>query len=253
MIDSPVSVVIPELSILVPCLNEEDNIPSVLEALERLRVEGPIPNLEVLLLDDNSSDNTFARSLQEADKYPLLNVRVLRRPGPRRGYGAIVRFGMAHARGAYVVPVAADMVDPVYLLPDFLKRMRAGGDLVQCSRYLKPGDAATIPFKYKFFQSIWRFLVKTLIGREIPDTTYAFRIFRRADALAYGINSSGFNISPEIFFKTLLRGGRIEYVAEAQGVRQRGVSKFIFKREGPGYAYVLLRAFLHGSGLIHWF
>jgi len=124
--------------------------------------------------------------------------------------------------------------------------------MVQCSRYLNKSDANTIPFKYKFFQTGWRFLVKLLLRQDIKDSTYSFKIFRRVDVLGFGIVSNGFSISPEIFFKILLSGGKTDYVAHSQGVRKIGKSKFVFLREGTGYSYVLFRAWLHRLGIL-WF
>ena len=241
-----------EMSIIVPCLDEEDNVWITLKDLDDLRREHRLTNLETLVLDDASSDQTYERAVECVDQFPELNLRVIRRPEPRRGYGAILRFGIAHARAEYCVPVSADGVDPIDVIPVFLDKVRAGADLVQCSRYISPGDADTIPFKYKFFQSIWRFLVKLLLGESIRDSTYALKIFRRIDVLAMGLSSNGFGISPEIFFKVLLSGGRIEFVSAGQGVRRHGKSKFIFRREGFGFAYVLLRAWLHRLGIL-WF
>lgn len=242
----------PSISIIVPCLNEVFSIGEVFQSVENLRVKSMLDGIELLILDDDSDDETATRAGEESKRFPALSPRVIRRPPPRRGYGAVIRYGLAHARGEFVVPLAADMVDPLELIPEFLSKMRSGADLVQCSRYIRAGDSGTIPFKYKFFQAIWRFLVRRMLGVEIPDTTYAFRMFRRTDALSMCLASNGFSLSPEIFFKTLLRGGRIEYIARAQGVRHHGVSKFIFRREGPGYAYVLVRAWLHRMGVCRW-
>jgi len=242
-----------ELTILIPCLNEQDNICEILDDLNNLRNQHGLHSFEVLVLDDASTDQTFQKCYDCIEKFPNLNLRVVRRFEPRRGYGAIVRFGIANARGKYCVPVAADRVDPIDLIPDFLKRVRNGADLVQCSRYLNPDDAATIPFKYKFYQVIWRFLIRVLFAQEIRDSTYAFKIFSRVDVLALGLDSNRFSISPEIFFKVMLSGGKIEFVAAGQGVRQRGKSKFIFRREGLGYGYVLARAWLHKTRLMLWF
>jgi glycosyltransferase involved in cell wall biosynthesis len=242
-----------ELSILVPCLNEEESVRPLLERIDVVRKAHGLEKMEVLVLDDSSTDRTFERSVECVDDFPDLNLRVIRRYEPRRGYGAVLRFGMAYARGRYVIPVAADGVDPLEQIPFFLERARKGADLVQCSRYLSPGDAATIPFSYKLFQVIWRSLVRILLRENIRDSTYAFKIFNRLDILALGLQSNRFSASPEMFLKVLLTGGRIEYVAAGQGVRRHGVSKFIFRREGPGYAYVLLRAWLHRTGLVLWF
>lgn len=242
----------PELSIIVPCLDEEENIEPLLASLESLRTQHNLTGFETLVLDDSSHDRTFEKTGKCFSKFPNLNIRVIRRYEPRRGYGAIVRFGIAHARGQYCVPVSADGVDPIELIPVFLQRVRAGADLVQCSRFLTLGDDRTIPFKYRFWQTNWRFFIRLLMGQDIRDSTYAFKVFRRTDVLALGLSANGFSISPEIFFKVLLSGARVEHVPRGQGVRQRGKSHFVFRREGFGFAYVLLRAWLHRLGVL-WF
>ncbi len=241
-----------ELSIIVPCLNEEENLEPLLTRLEEVRATHNLTNFETLLLDDSSTDRTFAKSIECLKKFPELRIRAIRRYEPRRGYGAIIRFGIAHARGQYCVPVSADDVDPIELIPVFLERVRAGVDVVQCSRYLREGDKETIPFKFKFWHSIWRALLRVLLRENIRDTTYPFRIFRRTDILALGLFSNRFSISPEIFFKLFLSGARIEYLARGQGIRQRGKSNFVFRREGPRYFHVLMRAWLHRLGIL-WF
>jgi dolichol-phosphate mannosyltransferase len=130
--------------------------------------------------------------------------------------------------------------------------MRDGANLVQCSRYSRENDASTIPFKYKFFQAIYRALVKLLLGVEIRDSTYSFKMHDRVRMMALGLSSNRFNISPEITFKTLLSGGKIVYVPGSQGVRIYGISKFNFWKEGPGFAWVLFRSALHRIGIL-WF
>ena len=241
-----------ELSLIIPCLNEEDNIGIVLEDIDCIVKKFNLNNIETVILDDSSTDHTFDRAVDCCDQYPELNIRIIRRYEPRRGYGAVVRFGIASAKGLYCIPISADAVDPLEILPTFLDKMRNGADMVQCSRYLEDNDASTIPFKYKFFQNIWRFLVRFLLGQEIRDSTYSYKIFRRVDVLGLGIVSNGFSISPEIFFKLLLSGAKIEYIPHGQGVRKIGTSKFLFLREGTGYSYVLLRAWLHRFGIL-WF
>jgi glycosyltransferase involved in cell wall biosynthesis len=243
----------PDLTIVIPCLNEEENIVLILDRLVGV-LDGHGISTEIIVVDDQSDDRTFlaaeATAKRHADK---LSIRVVRRPLHRRGYGAAVRWGVAHGTAKYCIFVSADGVDPVELIPDFYSRMEAGATLVQCSRYLVKSDAATIPFKYKFYQFFYRFGVRFALGHFIADSTYAFKMFRRIDLLGMGLKQNRFSISPEITFKTLLIGGRVEYVAAGQGTRQIGASKFYFRREAFGYGYVLLRAWLHRTGLAFWF
>lgn len=241
-----------ELSIIVPCLNESENIEKTLVTILNI-VKSHNLSVETLVIDDSSTDDTFEKAQEMVRKLPELRLRVFKRPKPRLGYGAVVKYGLARARGRYCIFVAADGVDPVYLLPKFLEVAREGADLVQCSRYLKPGDDRTIPFTYKFYQLLYRNLMKILLRQNIKDSTYAFKLFERKPMLDIRLDSNRFSISPEITFKVLLRGGRIEYVAAGQGRRIYGRSHFSFRKEGFGYAYVLLRAWLHRIGAKSWF
>jgi hypothetical protein len=165
----------------------------------------------------------------------------------------VVRYGAAYGEGRYCIFVSADAVDPVHLLPSLYGEMERGAVLAQCSRYIRSGDDRTIPFSYKFFQFFFRIGVLIALGQKIPDSTYAFKMFRRREMLGVGLSSNRFNISPEITFKSILIGGEVSYVPGAQGVRQGGASKFVFYKEGVGYGYCLLRAFLHRLGLVYWF
>jgi dolichol-phosphate mannosyltransferase len=242
----------PLLSIIVPCLDEEDNVQITVAMIGDVVRKAGLTDFEILVLDDASSDQTYQRSVEYAAQHPELSIRTFRRREPRRGYGAIVRHGVACARGTFCVPVSGDGVDPVALIPAMIEKATGGADLVQCSRYHRSEDARTIPWSYKSLQFCWRFCIRIITGQRFPDSTYAFKVFRRVDALSQGITSNGFSIGTEIFFKTYLNGGRIEYVNSPQGTRRHGKSKFIFRREFFGFSYVLIRVVLHRIGVL-WF
>ena len=240
-----------DLSIIIPCLNEEENLPIILNDLNSV-LKSVDFSFEIIILDDQSRDKTLDVANSMIIKFPKLNIKVIHRGHPRRGYGAVVRYGMAYAVGKYCIFVSADCVDPISLIPKFFQIMEKGADLVQCSRYSREGDDSTIPFKYKFYQSIYRFLVKLILRERIADSTYAFKMFNRNEILGLGVTQNRFSISPEITFKTLLSGGKIEFVPAAQSTRKIGKSNFIFRKEGYGYVHVLFRVLLHKIG-IWWF
>ncbi len=238
-----------ELSIIVPCLNEEDNIT---EALDLLKKNLSDTTYEVIIVDDQSADMTFDKSIEWVTNNNVKNYKVLRRPLERRGYGAVIKFGLAYAKGKYVTFYSADMVDPIHLLPNMLELVRKN-DLVQVSRYQNPANAKDIPFKYKFFQFFFRRFVRISLGKSVADSTYAFKIFNRRKILSLGLSSNRFSISPEIFFKGFLAGYKIAFVEGAQTHREHGVSKFIFHKEGVGFIWCLIRAFLHRKRISYWF
>jgi len=243
-----------DLSIIVPCLNEAENIEQVLGNI--IKVIDDISNCEseIVVVDDQSEDDTFALAQKFIEKRKLQDkIHLIRRNLKRRGYGAVVRYGVANAHGRYAIFVSADMVDPIEHIPEFYKMMEEGAGLVQCSRYTNPEDTNTIPFIYKFWQFFYRRLAKLILGTTLNDTTYAFKMFRRTELLALGLTQNRFSISPEITYKAILSGSNVVTYAAPQGTRVFGSSKFKFRKEAFGYSYVLLRALLHRIGVILWF
>jgi len=242
-----------DLTVVIPCLNEAESIIVTLDNVYLTLKEHSL-SYEIIVVDDVSDDETFAIASEWAEQHRgLVPVKVITRSLHRRGYGAVVRYGAAYGIGRYCIFVSADNVDPVHLIPQLYEEMENGAILAQCSRYIRTGDDSTIPFSYKFYQFFFRIGVRIAIGYNIPDSTYAFKMFRRRELLGVGLSSNRFNISPEITFKSILIGGRVSYVPGAQGVRQGGKSKFIFHKEGLGYGYCLIRAFLHRHHLVYWF
>jgi dolichol-phosphate mannosyltransferase len=242
-----------DLTIVVPCLNEVENIVGTLDNIYSTLKDQSF-TYEIIVVDDISEDATFAVASEWASEHQgLVPVKVIQRSLHRRGYGAVVRYGTAYGSGRYCIFVSADNVDPVHLIPQMYIEMENGAILAQCSRYIRTGDDSTIPFSYKFYQFFFRIGVRLAIGYSIPDSTYAFKMFRRRELLGVGLSSNRFNISPEITFKSILIGGEVSYIPGAQGVRKGGKSKFIFHKEGLGYGYCLIRAFFHRHGIIYWF
>jgi glycosyltransferase involved in cell wall biosynthesis len=134
-------------------------------------------------------------------------IKVIQRSLHRRGYGAVVRYGTAYGTGRYCIFVSADNVDPVHLIPQMYKEMENGAILAQCSRYIRVGDDSTIPFSYKFYQFFFRIGVRIAIGYSIPDSTYAFKMFRRRELL--GVGQFAASTSALVTFCRSDRGQRI--------------------------------------------
>ncbi len=221
--------------------------------LDRVVAQGSI-FAEVLVIDDSSEDDTLDVAVRLADEHPNLHVRVFERSLDRPSFGGLVRYGLAHASGRYCAIVSADGSDPVDLLPEMLKRLRAGATMAICSRFIRPEDTHSVGPTYRLYQSVYRTGIKLLLGREVTDSTYGFRAFNRIHILELGLSANRFNIFPEMTFKVLESGGTVEYIPGAQQpVGVGGSEKFKLPNEILGYAGVLVRAWLHRTGAARWF
>ena len=112
----------PLLSIVLPVFNEEPGIPRLLAALRAFRHEHADLGVEVIFVDDHSSDES-PELLSEACRHEP-GFRFLRLTRNSGSHVAILA-GMAHSRGDCVVFMAADLQDPLDLLPQMIQLWRA--------------------------------------------------------------------------------------------------------------------------------
>lgn len=237
----------PDISIIIPCLNEEQNIPGLVNKLDAL-IRHHNLKAEVLVIDDCSDDYTFRESFILQKDFPFLKTF---HKGLPRGIGHAIRYGIKEAQGKIGIVVMGDLVDPLEAIVDFRERIiNEGFKLALLSRYLDRQDHKNIPMSYKFYQWWYRFLCRLLVGIQIKDITYAFRAFDLDWVRGLNLESGGFEISPEITLKTYIRNGKIVEIKGRQGRRLVGESKFLFSKEGLGYARVLIQStFMRWSGL----
>lgn len=226
----------PDLSIIVPCLNEEQNISGLVHKLKNMLARHEILG-EIIIVDDSSDDYTFREALAFSSENS--SVRALHKDLPH-GYGDAVRFGIEHARGKVGVIFAADQVDPLTVIPQFREHvLKDGYDLVFLSRYDNPADYANIPLIYRFYHFWYCLLCRMLLGIRFRDVTYAFRGFNLEWIRTLNLRSRGFELSPEIMLKAWLSGASIYELKGRQGQRLWGKSKFFFSRVAWGYLTVL--------------
>jgi glycosyltransferase involved in cell wall biosynthesis len=128
----------PELSVAIPVFNEAENLPELRVELERVLARLGI-DYEIILIDDGSSDASWARILAWHDADP--RVRGLRFA---RNFGkeAALSAGLAHARGAALVLMDSDLQHPPEVIADFVARWREGYEMVYAVRTTREGDGA---------------------------------------------------------------------------------------------------------------
>ena len=241
-----------ETSILIPTLDDAPTIGPTIEKLNVAIAAAGAP-AEILVVDAGSRDGTLERAAELADRYPLLHMRLLVQDRDHSGFGSVLRLGMAYAQGRFCVVLMPDARDPLELIPKMISELRAGADLVLCSRYENGAGASGIPRRFAIYQSLYRRAIRLLLRVDIPDSTYGFRAFNRTFVQALGISGQRLAVCPEITFKVLLAGGRTERVRGVPtGPMLREQSKFRLGNELMGYAMTLARAGLHRVGW-RWF
>lgn len=162
------------LSVIVPCYNEEENVPYFYEELikqETFFHEKGV-ELEVIYVDDGSRDHTVAevRRLHEKDE----RVRLV---SFSRNFGkeAAIYAGLSKANGDFAVLMDADLQDPPSLLPEMYSYLEQGYDAVATRRVSRKGEPPIRSFFAKMFYRLMRKISKT----EIVDGARDYRLMTR--------------------------------------------------------------------------
>ena len=198
------------LTVVIPTFNEAENLPTLARALFAL----PIPNLQLLIVDDNSPDGTGAIADQLATHYneqlPITGcprLLVIHRQG-KGGLGTAYIAGMqrALADGAdYVVQMDADFSHSPAYLPQMLGVMLATqADVVIGSRYVPGGSLDEEWGGWRRFVSWFaNFYSRMILGLRIRDMTAGFKLWQRAALLGIGlekIRSNGYSFQVEMAY-----------------------------------------------------
>jgi len=161
----------PYLSVVLPCYNESQVIPETLRRVATV-CAGLGQPYEIVVVNDGSKDSTWAVLLQIARADPhLVAVNLSRNHGHQLALSA----GLHFARGDRVLIMDADLQDPPELLPDMLRKMDEGVEVVYAQRRSRPGDA---PVK-RFFCAVFYRLLDRLADTRIPLDTGDFRLISR--------------------------------------------------------------------------
>lgn len=208
---------IPEIAVIVPCYNEEDNVCQIHSAI-RAELQGHASSWEIIFIDNASTDETrnLLRQICAAD----LNTRAIFNT---RNFGQMrsPTYAIYQAEGAAVIAMGADFQDPPSLIPKLIAQWRAGAQVVMGQR---KSERASLPTRLS------RWVGYQLLGRwadypVIPGAT-GFGLYDRAvvDALAAWHE-------PEPFFRGMVveSGYRVALIPFDRPERERGTTKNDFK------------------------
>jgi dolichol-phosphate mannosyltransferase len=216
---------VPEVSIVVPTINEAENLPLLLP-----RVAENLAGIdyEVLIVDDDSQDSTPQVCRQLGEKYPL--TLLVRRP-PKDGLSGAVLHGMAHARGQYLVVMDADLQHPPDRLPALLAPLRSGqADFVLGSRYVQGGGTAEGWTLYRKINSgLATLLARPFAGKTTDPMSGFFALGRSTYQNASRLTPLGYKIALELMCKCRVR--KVVEIPIHFGLRTRGQSKLNFKQQ----------------------
>lgn len=206
-------------SLIIPTLNERENIKSFLDTAES--VLASIPH-EIIVVDDDSSDGTGLIVQEESIKNP--NIRLIVRK-ENKGLSAAVIDGFNAAKGTCLGVMDADFSHDHNLLPKLFDAVHNGGvSLAVGSRRVSGGGADHWPWYRRMLSSIATHFGKLWLGMQLKDPMSGFFVIRRDvfEMVKGELNPKGYKILLELYIRA-----RIQDFVEIP---------FIFKDRKQGYS-----------------
>ncbi|HZN17613.1 MAG TPA: polyprenol monophosphomannose synthase [Micromonosporaceae bacterium] len=208
--------------VVIPTYNEADNVRVIVE-----RVRRAVPEVDVLVADDNSPDGTGAVADELAADDPA--VHVLHRPG-KQGLGAAYIAGFAWARERdydAVVEMDADGSHAPEQLSRLLDALR-GADVVLGSRWVPGGSVVNWPVHRLVLSRGGNLYTRLALGMPVRDATGGYRAYRMPvlDKIEIEtVASQGYCFQVDLAWRAYRNGFRLAEVPITFAERERGASK----------------------------
>ena len=208
-----------KVSVVTPTFNEAENIAVLIQELARVLAH---VDYEIIVVDDNSADRTWAVAQEISHANP--RVRVLRRMA-HRALGWSVIDGFKIADGELLACIDADLQHDPAILPQMIEKLSRGSDLAVGSRYVRGGSFGEWGVMRRTGSWIATRLAKRLTGIRLMDPMSGYFALRRRDFLriSHDLNGNGFKILLEIAAR--MPGARISEIPYHFKRRKGGRSK----------------------------
>ena len=206
------------ISIIIPIYNESENIPLMVEEINKVSLKYPY---EILFINDGSDDSATLFHLERVhQKYPFVKYISFVR---NFGHQIALKAGIDHANGDCVISMDGDLQHPPALLPLLIEKWQEGSDIVITKRV----DYGDVGFLKKITSKLYYKFISNLLNIPVQDGESDFRLLDRSVILAL----RQFNeITP--FYRGLVRwiGFNSAEVSYKANNRIHGKSKYSFKK-----------------------
>ncbi|MEM7466171.1 MAG: bifunctional glycosyltransferase family 2/GtrA family protein [Pseudomonadota bacterium] len=231
----------PTLSIVIPCYNEEATLAACVERV--LDIESEHVKLEIVVVDDCSTDRSVEIATALADEYPQIR---LARHSVNQGKGAALRTGFQNVTGDYVAVQDADLeYDPRDLLR-LIEPLESGqADVVYGSRFLSGGAHRVLYFWHSMGNRFLTFMSNMLTDLNLTDMETCYKVFKREIIQGIEIKENRFGFEPEITAKIAHMRLRVYEMGISYHGRTYEEGKKIGWRDGVRAIYCVFRYNAH--------
>lgn len=218
----------PHISIVIPTLNEQQNIGPALDGIEKVMAHS---DYEVIVVDGYSKDKTVEIAKKHGARIIYDNM----------GKGSALIKGLKAAKGSVIISMDADMSNKPNELKVLIAGIEAGYDVCMGSRFLVGGGSDDMPFVRRFGNKIFVYMVNLLYGANYTDLCYGYRSFSRNAVRKLKLTEKGFGIETEISIKAKKSSLKIMEVPSYEKKRASGIAKLQTFSDGKKILKTILR------------
>lgn len=217
----------PLVSVVVPTLNEERNLPQLFASIPEI-VD------EVVLVDGFSTDRTVELAQE-------LRPDVLVVKQTRRGKGNALREGFQAANGDIIVMLDADGSTNPAEIPSYVGTLLAGADFAKGSRFMQGGGTSDMEFHRYLGNQAFVWSVRILFGGSYTDLCYGYNAFWAWTLPLLNLNGDGFEIETMMNVRAIQAGLRVAEVPSFENRRFMGISNLRAVPDGFRVLRTILR------------
>jgi len=189
----------PEISIVLPCLNEELSIRACLSEIKELIHEKAL-DAEIIVVNNGSTDTSLHILEQERTSFPELKIAA----ELERGYGNAYLRGFSEATGTYIVMADIDTTYNFKELDSFIEALRNGSDFVIGNRFTGNIESKAMPLHHRFIGNpILSFLVRLFFKTNVQDVHCGMRAIRRDVIPQLNLKTAGMEFASEMVIKVV--------------------------------------------------
>ena len=226
-----------KISFVIPCHNEEMNVAPLIKGI--IGFYGKYV-LEILIVDDNSTDRTAEVTEKLSEIYEC--IRLVKR-FPPNGVGRALREGLKEAKGEFVLIMDSDFQHIIPEIRDLFDVIVNGADVAVGSRFSRESVLVNYALTKILANRAFHVIANILLGRRFRDVSNNLKILRHEVAKRLVIESDDFAANVETGLKPILLGYRVVEVPISWANRSidMGFSTFRIFKTGPNYWKILLR------------
>jgi len=214
-----------KVSVVIPALNEEENLKILLEELKNLSLIN-----EIIVIDGYSKDKTVEVANKYVDMVEYDKI----------GKGSALKKGMKLASGDIIICMDADLSmksNEIYLL---IAGIQAGYDLCMGSRFIQGGGTEDMSLTRKLGNKFFVFLVNVFWNMNYSDLCYGYRSFNKSCIEKLDLKNNGFGIETELSIKAAKQGLSVLEVPSYEKARIYGEGKLRTFNDG----WIILKTIL---------